>query len=133
MVPKLQLQKFCNNKGVIMEAEFQLKSEVLNGVLVMHTSGYVNNEGGEKIADEFDQHFEKGINKVVIDLEKSKVVNSIGISFLIEVIEKLNDKDGKLIFTNLESAIEKTLTIMGLFNFAGKETTVDDALKVLAK
>jgi anti-anti-sigma factor len=115
-----------------MESEFQLKSELRDDVLVMRTSGYVNNEGGEKIANEFDKHFEKGIKKVVIDLEQSKVVNSIGISFLIEVIEKLNDNDGKLIFTNLESAIEKTLTIMGLFNFAGKEDTVDSALKALA-
>ena len=92
-----------------MESEFNLKSEIKNDVLIMHTSGYVNNEGGEKIA------------------------HSIGISFLIEVIEKLNDNDGKLIFTNLESAIEKTLTIMGLFNYAGKEATVDSALKTFAK
>jgi len=115
-----------------MEAEFKLTSELKNDVLVMHTSGYVNNEGGEKIAQEFSQHYEKGINKVVINLEKSKVVNSIGISFLIEVIEKLNEKDGKLIFTNLESAIEKTLTIMGLFNYAGKEATVESAIKTLS-
>ena len=116
-----------------MESEFNLKSELKNDVLVMHTSGYVNNEGGEKIAREFSKHFDTGINKVIIDLEKSKVVNSIGISFLIEVIEKLNDNSGKLIFTNLESAIEKTLTIMGLFNYAGKEATVDSALKSFAK
>ena len=112
-----------------MEAEFKLTSELRDDVLIIHTSGYVNNEGGEKIAQEFSQHFEKGVEKVIIDLEKSKVVNSIGISFLIEVIEKLNEKDGKLIFTNLESAIEKTLTIMGLFNYAGKEATIDSALK----
>jgi anti-anti-sigma factor len=116
-----------------MESEFKLKSELNGDVLIMHTSGYVNNEGGEKIAQEFSKHFEKGINKVIIDLEKSKVVNSIGISFLIEVIEKLNDNGGKLIFTNLESAIEKTLTIMGLFNYAAKEDNVDGALKTFAK
>jgi len=116
-----------------MEAEFKLTSEVRDGVLIMHTAGYVNNEGGEKIAQEFSTHFEKGVTKVVINLEQSKVVNSIGISFLIEVIEKLNEKDGKLVFTNLESAIEKTLTIMGLFNYASKETTVDAALKSFGK
>lgn len=116
-----------------MEAEFKLTSEIRDNVLIMHTSGYVNNEGGEKIATEFSQHFENGIANVIINLEKSKVVNSIGISFLIEVIEKLNDSKGKLIFTNLESAIEKTLTIMGLFNYAGKEATVEAALKKLAK
>jgi anti-anti-sigma factor len=114
-----------------MEAEFKLTSEVHNNVLVMYTSGYVNNEGGEKISQEFDKHFEKGVTKVIINLEKSKVVNSIGISFLIEIIDKLNENDGKLIFTNLESTIEKMLTIMGLFNYAGKEETVDSALKSL--
>ncbi|KAA3614836.1 MAG: anti-sigma factor antagonist [Calditrichaeota bacterium] len=115
-----------------MEAEFKLTSELHNDVLVLHTSGYVNNEGGEKIATEFSGHFEKGIKKVVINLEKSKVVNSIGISFLIEVIEKLNEEDGKLVFTNLEPAIDKTLTIMGLFNYAEKDSTVESALKSLA-
>jgi len=112
-----------------MEAEFKLTSELKNNILILHTSGYVNNDGGEKIASEFSKHFENGVTKVIINLEKSKVVNSIGISFLIEVIEKLNEKDGKLIFTNLEPAIEKTLTIMGLFNYAGKNKTVDEALK----
>ena len=106
-----------------------ITSELLGDILVMHTAGYVNNEGGEKIAQEFTGHFENGIKKVIIDLGKSKVVNSIGISYLIEVIEKLNDENGKLVFTNLEPAIEKTLTIMGLFNYAAKETTVENALK----
>lgn len=112
-----------------MEADFKLTSELHADVLVINTSGYVNNEGGEKIAEEFDKHFENGVKKVIINLEKSKVVNSIGISFLIEIIDKLNEEDGKLIFTNLESAIDKMLTIMGLFNYAGKEATVESALK----
>lgn len=112
-----------------MEAEFKLTSEVCGEVLVMHTTGYINNEGGQKISEEFDKYFENGLKNVIINLEKTKVVNSIGISFLIEVLEKLNDNNGKLIFTNLDPTIEKTLTIMGLFNYAGKETDVDNALK----
>lgn len=115
-----------------MEAEFKLTSELQNDVLIIRTSGYVNNEGGEKIAAEFSKHFDGGVRKVVVDLENSKVVNSIGISFLIEVIEKLNENDGKLVFTNLEPAIDKTLTIMGLFNYAGKESSVESAVKSFA-
>ena len=114
-----------------MEAEFSLTSEVNNGCLVIITNGYVNNQGGEQIADEFEKHHEKGIKKVVINLAKSKVVNSIGISFLIEIIEKLNEVGGKLYFSNLDSSIEKTLTIMGLFNFAEKAATVEEAVKAL--
>jgi hypothetical protein len=36
-----------------------------------------------------------------------------------------------MVFTNLDSSIEKTLTIMGLFNFAEKAATVEDAIKTL--
>ena len=66
------------------------------------------------------------LQKLLIDIEGSKVVNSIGISFLIEIIEKLNGKGGKLYFSNLDPSIDKTFTIMGLFQFAGKVSSVDE-------
>ena len=110
--------------------DFKLTSTTTNDVLVITTEGYINNAGGEKIAQEFESHFQNGTTKLLIDMEGSKVVNSIGISFLIEIIEKLNDAEGKLIFTDMDPAIEKTLTIMGLFNFAGKADSVDAAVKM---
>jgi anti-anti-sigma factor len=109
-----------------MIKDFELTSNMVNDVLVMKTEGYINNAGGEKISQEFDKHYSNGITKVLIDIEKSNVVNSIGISFLIEVIEKLNDKGGKLYFSNLDPSIEKTFTIMGLFQFAEKVSSVED-------
>jgi anti-anti-sigma regulatory factor len=47
---------------------------------------------------------------------------------LIEVIEQLNQGNGKLVFTNLDPTIEKTFSIMGLFQFADKAETVEAAL-----
>ena len=114
-----------------MEKELTLSSEVKDNCLLIRTSGYVNNIGGEKIAGEFDKHLQSGIKKVILNFQNSKVVNSIGISFLIEIIEKLNEVQGKLVFTNLDPAVEKTLTIMGLFNFAGLAKNDDEALKSL--
>jgi len=114
-----------------MEQPFSLTSDLRQNCLVITTSGYVNNVGGEAIAAEFSRHFASGITRIVINLAQSKVVNSIGMSFLIEMIEQLQETNGKLIFTNLDPAVEKMLSIMGLFSFAGKEKTVDDALRVL--
>ncbi len=74
-------------------------------------------------------HMGNGVNKIVLDLKNSKVVNSIGISLLIEIIEKLNQSNGKMVFINLDPTIEKTFTIMGLFQFADKADTLDDAIK----
>ena len=115
-----------------MEQSFTLTSDLKNDCLVIATSGYVNNVGGEAIAKEFAHHFERGTKQIVINLAKSKVVNSIGMSFLIEIIEQLEEAGGKLVFAELDPAVEKMLAIMGLFTFAGKEPTVEAALKSLA-
>lgn len=111
-----------------MEQEFSLTSETRDNKLIIATSGYINATGGEAIAKEFSKSFAQGTKHVIINLQQSKVVNSIGMSFLIDIIDQLNDVDGKLVFTNVDPAVEKMLTIMGLFQLAGKEKTVDDAL-----
>ena len=112
-----------------MDQEFSLTSELKGNRLVIATSGYVNNVGGEAIAAEFDRHFAKGVRQIVINLAGSRVVNSIGMSFLLEILEKLQEADGKLVFSNLDPAVDKMLTIMGIFNMAGKAADVDEALK----
>jgi len=109
-----------------MISDFNIISELHDKTLVLRTEGYINHVGGEKIVQEFNKH--NGIKKLVLDLENSKVVNSIGISHLIEIIEELNQDEGKLIFTNLDPTIEKTFTIMGLFQFAEKAKSVESAL-----
>ena len=116
-----------------MEQQFDLASEIRDHCLIIVTSGYVNNVGGEAIAAEFNRHIGNGISDVIINLARSKVVNSIGMSFLIEIIEQLQETGGRLVFTNLDPSVEKMLSIMGIFKFAGKETTVDDALKSLSQ
>ncbi len=110
-----------------MSTEFNLISELHDKTLVIKTEGYINNIGGEKIVQEFSKY--PDISRLVLNLEKSKVVNSIGISHLIEVIEKLSQTDGKLVFTNLDPTIEKTFSIMGLFQFADKADSVETALQ----
>ncbi len=111
-----------------MSSEFNLTSELKEKTLILKIDGYLNNIGGEKISQVVSDHLSKDITKVVMDLEKTKVVNSIGISYLIDVIENLNENNGKLIFTNLSPTIEKTFNIMGLFQFAGKADSMDAAL-----
>jgi anti-anti-sigma factor len=112
-----------------MITDFNLSSEFKENSLILKTSGYINNTAGEQISNEFTKHSGSDCSKVIMDLAESKVVNSIGISYLIEIIEKLNDSSGKLYFVNLDPTIEKTFNIMGLFQFAEKVESVDEALQ----
>lgn len=85
---------------------------------VLHTDGYVNNLAGERIGEVADELMAAGFTKLLINMEKSTVINSIGISILIEVIEKMQDVDGTLAFCCLTKTIAKTFTIMGLAQYA---------------
>jgi anti-anti-sigma factor len=111
-----------------MSADFNILSEMHDDTLIIKTDGYINNIAGEKIVEEFLNNFKDGMNKVVMDLEKTKVVNSFGISYLIDVIEKLSEKNARLIFTNLDLTIEKTFDTMGIFQFAEKADSTESAL-----
>ena len=87
-------------------------------VAVLKTDGYINNAGGEEIARQAYALMGGGVNRLLLDLEKTKIVNSIGISILIEILEKLLDSGGRLAFCRLTPTIEKTFQIMGLAQYA---------------
>ena len=115
-----------------MSEEFTLRTEKVGDTLIIKTEGYINNTAGEKISLLFSNNSDDEIKNAVFDLEKSKVINSIGISYLLEVIELLSEKNGKIIFLNLDPSIEKTFKIMGLFQFSQTADSLDSALKVLS-
>ena len=87
-------------------------------VAVLKTDGYINNAGGEEIARQAYTLMGDGVNRLLLDLEKTKIVNSIGISILIEILEKVLDQGGRLAFCRLTPTIEKTFQIMGLAQYA---------------
>ncbi|MEK7434603.1 MAG: STAS domain-containing protein [Cyanobacteriota bacterium] len=107
---------------------FDVKIDKRSDFAILRTDGYVNNLGGEKIGEAADSLMKEGIINLIINFEKSTVVNSIGISILIEVIEKLVDNGGKIIFSNLTKTIAKTFNIMGLTQFAEICETEADAV-----
>ena len=86
---------------------------------VIYTEGYINNQGGEEIARVAYDLIGDGVKVLLLNLQGTKIVNSIGISILIEIIEKMLEIDGKLAFCSLTPTIEKTFHIMGLAQYAG--------------
>ncbi|HSO23490.1 MAG TPA: STAS domain-containing protein [Chondromyces sp.] len=89
-----------------------------DGVGLIAAAGYINNEGGQAIADAATDLMDEGCQTLVIDLEGTRIINSIGVSILLEILEKLMDEKGRLAFCNLTPTIAKTFEIMGLVQYA---------------
>ena len=110
-------------------ADFSLEVKDEGDVVVIETNGYLNNVGGEKISQACYEKMENGKILFLLDLENSKVVNSIGVSILIEIIEKLQDVDGRLGYYNLAPIVEKTFNIMGLTKYSTVFGSKSEALE----
>ena len=109
--------------------DFSLTTRSEGDVVILETTGYLNNVGGEQIAQACYKEMDNGKKLFLINLEKSKVVNSIGVSILIEIIEKLHDIDGKLGYYNLAPIVEKTFNIMGLTKYSSVFQSESEALE----
>ena len=109
-------------------SEFTLNKRLEGDLVIIETSGYLNNVGGEKISEECYKEIENGKKLFLLNLENSKVVNSIGVSILIEIIEKLQDVDGKLGYYNLAPIVEKTFNIMGLSKYSTIYSSEEEAV-----
>ena len=96
---------------------------------ILYTKGYINNVGGEEIANRAYELMDDGVRTLLLNHRETKIVNSIGISILIEIIEKMIDKGGKIGFCCLTPVIHKTFQIMGLANYASIYNDEEAAIK----
>ena len=110
-------------------SDFSLTTKKEGEILIIKTDGYLNNVGGEKIAEACYENIDSGTKNILLDLENSKVVNSIGVSILIEIIEKLQEVDGQLGYFNLAPIVEKTFNIMGISKYSKVFSSETEAIE----
>jgi len=99
---------------------------------ILYTKGYINNVGGEEIAARAYELMDGGVRSLLLNLRETKIVNSIGISILIEIIEKMMEKGGRLSFCCLTPVIQKTFQIMGLAQYAAIFPDEESAVRELS-
>jgi len=101
------------------EEQMVLSKDIVGeGFGLIAAAGYINNEGGQAIADAASELINGGCGTLLIDLEGTRIINSIGVSILLEIMEKLLEDKGQLAFCNLTPTISKTFEIMGLVQYA---------------
>jgi len=95
-----------------MATEVQVRTE--NGIGILATEGYINTDGGEKILAECKTLIEEGVSRIVVNLEKSNLINSTGIMCLLEASDAAKDAGGGICFCGATPTMEKTFRIMGV-------------------
>ena len=111
-----------------MADDAQVTVRRVNSAAVVETPEYINNVGGESIAQACNSLISEEVSGIVLNLKDCSIANSVGISFLVEVLEYMREKGGKLAFCCMTPTISKTFQIMGLLQTATVHDAEEDAL-----
>lgn len=106
----------------------QLNVDEHDGVAVVYAPNYINNAGGEQIGSAAEGLLGRGVKGIVLDLSRCALANSVGISFLIEVLESVTTAGGHLAFCCASPTIGKTFQIMGLLQKGTLHLTQEGAV-----
>lgn len=99
---------------MITEREIPIRSE--GEKAVVYAGDYINKLSGEQIERECKQKLESGIKTLVVNFSETEIVNSIGVSILLGVIDRASDAGAEVVFSNLREETIELFEMLGLTN-----------------
>ena len=109
----------------------EIKSRLVDNAAVIYPGIYLNQLRGESIETECQQMLASGIRNIVINFEETELINSIGISILLGVIESVNHSRGTLVLSNLNASNRELFEMLGLMSHVEMLDTEEVALNRL--
>jgi len=97
-----------------MLKNFKVIQEQQGDIILFKLQGYLNDLGGEELERLFKGGVEEGYKKIVIDFGKIAYVNSIGVSFLMGLMETTRRKSLQVCFTFLSKINVELFEMVGL-------------------
>ena len=99
-------------------SSFTLREEVHSDHVIFYAIGYINDFAAETINERCSFYVEEGIKNFIVNFKEVEFINSIGISILISIIEKILQIKGTLYFSNLNRVNKEVFNILEISKFA---------------
>ena len=91
-----------------------VRSYSVGAATVIHAGDCLNKLAGERIERECRRQLDSGCRGFVINFADTELVNSIGISILLGIIDVAGKNGARVIFSNLNNHTIQLLEILGL-------------------
>ena len=102
--------------------------EAMNGITVVYVNGYLNSLLGEEVERVVDDILDAGTTRVILNFEGTKLINSIGISFIIGIVERMMERNGSLGFCSLNRINQELFQITGVSRYVRTFASEEEAL-----
>lgn len=94
------------------ESNFDVRPE--SGIATVFASDYLNKLAGEKIERECRRQLDAGCSTLVVNFKNTEIVNSIGVSILLGVIDAASNANAKVIFSEVNDDTIQLFEVLGL-------------------
>src|SRR6266481_6208125 len=91
-----------------------LPARCVGETAIIYASDYLNKLSGERIERECKRQLESGCRALVINFRNTELVNSIGVSILMGVIDAAEKNQARLIFSDVNSHTAQLFEMLGL-------------------
>jgi anti-anti-sigma factor len=91
-----------------------VKSHCVGTTAVVYASDYLNKLTGEKIERECRRQLASGCHALIIDFSDTELVNSIGISILLGIIDLAEKNGAQVVFSDVNNQTIALFDMLGL-------------------
>lgn len=99
---------------MIAENHLDPAAQAAENIAVVTAGDYLNKLTGERIERECKDRLEQGCRELVVDFSQTEVINSIGISILLGVIDSAKNSGAKVVFSELNDDSAQLFETLGL-------------------
>jgi len=94
--------------------ETPVQARCIGDTTIIYAGDYLNKLSGERIERECKRQLESGCRALVISFRDTELVNSIGVSVLMGVIDASEQNNARLIFSDVNSHTANLFEMLGL-------------------
>src|SRR5947208_13067998 len=94
--------------------ETAVEARCVGDAAIIYASDYLNKLSGERIERECKRQLESGRRALIINFRDTELVNSIGVSILVGVIDAAQQNTAKLIFSDVNNHTAELFQMLGL-------------------
>ncbi len=110
---------------------FSVRSHCVGTTAVVYASDYLNKLTGERIERECKKQLDSGCRALVINFSDTELVNSIGVSILLGIIDIAEKNGAQLIFSDVNNQTAELFEMLGLTRHVVLARDEEEALATL--
>lgn len=104
-----------------MKNTIDISVETSGETATVFANDYLNKLSGERIERECRRQLDAGVKTLVVNFAETEIVNSIGVSILLGVIDAAQTAGAQIVFSDVKDETTELFEMLGLTNHVTME------------